>query len=267
MTASMEVTQTAEIVSLEDIHFIREGRHILADVGFRIQAGEHWVILGRNGSGKTTLLELMNGYQFPSSGQVRVLDNTYGQCDVREVRKRIGYISQSLYEKLNPADPVWEVVATGEFGFLRFYEAIPKGIREKSLDKLHEVGLLHMADQPLGTLSQGERKKAMLARSLMTEPSVLIMDEPCAGLDLFERERLLENINTLGEQSMTVIYVTHHLEEIVPMFTHVLLVEEGKVIACGEKRDVVTEENLMKAFQVPLRIEWFGDRPWIKVLG
>ncbi|WP_201318698.1 ABC transporter ATP-binding protein [Paenibacillus sp. EPM92] len=257
----------SDVLSMDHIHFIRDDRHILAGVHFNIRAGEHWVVLGRNGSGKTTLLELMNGYQFPSRGTVRVLGHTYGQCDVREVRKSIGYISQSLYEKLNPADPVWEVVATGEFGFLRFYETIPQGIREKSLDKLHEVNLLKLADQPLGSLSQGERKKVMLARALMTSPSILIMDEPCAGLDLYERERLLENINVLGGEQMTVIYVTHHMEEIVPMFTHVLLIEEGQVIASGAKRDVLTEDNLMKAFQVPIRIEWFGDRPWIKVTG
>ncbi len=107
----------SDVLSMDQIHFIRDDRHILAGVHFNIRAGEHWVVLGRNGSGKTTLLELMNGYQFPSRGTVRVLGHTYGQCDVREVRKSIGYISQSLYEKLNPADPVWEVVATGEFGF------------------------------------------------------------------------------------------------------------------------------------------------------
>ncbi|MBP1155483.1 MULTISPECIES: ATP-binding cassette domain-containing protein [unclassified Paenibacillus] len=256
----------SQVLSLQQIHFIREERHILSGVQLDIKSGEHWVILGRNGSGKTTLLEMMNGYEFPSRGKVQVLGNTYGQCDVREVRKQIGYISQSLYEKLNPGDSVWEVVATGEYGFLRFYEEIPAIAKEKAFQKLSDVKLGHLADQPLGTLSQGERKKVMLARSLMTRPSILIMDEPCSGLDLFERERLLENINELGEQQMAVIYVTHHIEEIVPMFTHVALIEQGELIASGLKREVLTEENLFRAFQVPIRIEWFGDRPWIKVL-
>ncbi|WP_010494119.1 ABC transporter ATP-binding protein [Paenibacillus elgii] len=254
------------VLSLQDIHFIREDRHILSGVNIDIRQGEHWVVLGRNGSGKTTVLELMSGYEFPTRGKVQVLGNTYGQCDVREVRKQIGYISQSLYEKLNAGDSVWEVIATGEFGYLRFYEEIPQSAREKAIAMLDKVKLAHMANQPLGTLSQGERKKVMLARALMTNPSILIMDEPCSGLDLYERERLLENVNVLGGQQMTVIYVTHHIEEIVPLFTHVVLIEQGRIIASGAKRDVLTEENLAKAYQVPIRIEWSGDRPWIKVL-
>ncbi|CAG7648206.1 ABC transporter ATP-binding protein [Paenibacillus allorhizosphaerae] len=256
----------SQVLSLNAIDFIREERHILSDVHLEVREGEHWVILGRNGSGKTTILEMMNGYQFPSKGQVTVLGNVYGQCDVREVRKKIGYISQSLYEKLNPGDSVWEVVATGEFGFLRFYEEIPAGVKEKAVGMLESVRLGHLASQPLGTLSQGERKKVMLARSLMTRPSILIMDEPCSGLDLYERERLLENINELGQQQMTVIYVTHHIEEIMPMFSHVVLIEQGRIIASGPKHEVLTEQNLYQAYQVPIRLEWFNDRPWIKVL-
>ncbi|NOU96941.1 ATP-binding cassette domain-containing protein [Paenibacillus sp. LMG 31456] len=255
-----------QVLSLKNIHFVREERAILSDIEIQANLGEHWVILGKNGSGKTTILELINGYQFPSSGQVQVLEHTYGQCDVREVRKKIGYISQSLYEKLNPADPVWEVVATGEFAFLRFYEEIPDEVRKKALRMLEEVRLPHLADQALGSLSQGERKKIMLARSLMTSPSILIMDEPCSGLDLFERERLLETVNRLGQQNITVLYVTHHIEEIMPMFSHVALIDDGKLIASGRKEDVLTEANLLKAFQVPVSLEWFQGRPWIKVL-
>ncbi|AEI41501.1 ABC transporter ATP-binding protein [Paenibacillus mucilaginosus] len=255
----------SQVVSLSDIVFIREQRSILSNVSLHVKEGEHWVILGRNGSGKTTLFELINGYQFPTSGGVEVLGHTYGDCDVREVRKRIGYISQTLYEKLSPADPVWEIVATGEYGYLRFYEQIPGDVRDKALAMLDSVGLKHLDMQPMSTLSQGERRKVMLARALMTRPSILIMDEPCAGLDLYERERLLANINELAAQSMTIIYVTHHIEEIIPLFTHVLLIEEGRVLAAGPKQEVLTEQHLEKAFRVPLSIEWAGDRPWIKV--
>jgi iron complex transport system ATP-binding protein len=255
-----------QVLSLKNVHFIREERSILSDIELQVNPGEHWVILGKNGSGKTTILELVNGYQFPSRGQVQVLQHTYGQCDVREVRKQIGYISQSLYEKLNPADPVWEVIATGEYAFLRFYEEIPEEVRQKALRMLEDVRLPHLADHSLGSLSQGERKKIMLARSLMTSPSILIMDEPCSGLDLFERERLLETVDRLGMQNITVLYVTHHIEEIMPMFTHVALIDDGKIIASGRKEEVLTEANLLEAFQVPVALEWFQGRPWIKVL-
>lgn len=256
----------SQVLSLSQISFIREDRNILSDIEWNVKPGEHWVVLGKNGSGKTTILEMLTGYQFPTRGQVQVLGNRYGQCDVREVRKRIGYVSQSLFEKLGPSDSVWEVVATGEFSYLRFYEEIPDELRDKALRMLERVRLRHLAGQPLTSLSQGERKKVLLARALMTEPSILIMDEPCSGLDLFERERLLQDINELGQQQLTVIYVTHHIEEIVPMFTHVMLLEQGRVIAQGEKQQVLTEENLVKAYQVPIQLEWFQDRPWIKVL-
>ncbi|NQX63251.1 ABC transporter ATP-binding protein [Paenibacillus qinlingensis] len=254
------------MIHLSDIHFIRGERHILNDVNVHIESGEHWVLLGRNGSGKTTLLEMMNGYEFPSRGTVDVLGNRYGQCDVREVRKKIGYISQSLFEKLSLIDPVLEVVATGEYAYLRFYQEIPQEVKDRALEMLTRVRIPHLADQPLGSLSQGERKKVMLARSLMSKPAILVMDEPAAGLDLFERERFLSDVNELSKQDVTVVYVTHHIEEIMPLFTHVAIIEQGELIASGRKEDVLTPENIHKAFGIHVALEWFQDRPWIKVI-
>ncbi|BFT71647.1 ABC transporter ATP-binding protein [Paenibacillus sp. P36] len=254
------------MIHLSHIHFIRGERHILNDVNVHIQPGEHWVLLGRNGSGKTTLLEMMNGYEFPSRGTVDVLGNRYGQCDVREVRKRIGYISQSLMEKLNLSDPVIEVVATGEYAYLRFYQEIPQEVLDRAMVMLERVRIRHLAHQTLGSLSQGERKKVMLARSLMMKPSLLVLDEPAAGLDLYERERFLRDVNELSKQDITVVYVTHHIEEIIPLITHVAIIEQGELIAAGPKKEVLTPENIRKAFDVDIELEWFQDRPWIKVL-
>lgn len=254
------------MIHLSGIHFIRGERHILKDVNVHIQPGEHWVLLGRNGSGKTTLLEMMNGYEFPSRGTVDVLGNRYGQCDVREVRKKIGYISQSLFEKLNLSDPVLEVVATGEYAYLRFYQEIPQEVKDRALVMLERVRIPHLAHQPLGSLSQGERKKVMLARSLMMKPSILIMDEPAAGLDLYERERFLTDVNDLSKQNITVVYVTHHIEEIIPLFTHVAIIEQGEIIAAGRKEEVLTPENIHRAFGIDITLEWFQERPWLKVI-
>lgn len=254
------------MIHLSHIHFIRGERHILNDVNVHIHPGEHWVLLGRNGSGKTTLLEMMNGYEFPSRGTVDVLGNRYGQCDVREVRKRIGYISQSLMEKLNLSDPVIEVVATGEYAYLRFYQEIPQEVLDRAMVMLERVRILHLAHQTLGSLSQGERKKVMLARSLMMKPSLLVLDEPAAGLDLYERERFLRDVNELSKQDITVVYVTHHIEEIIPLITHVAIIEQGELIAAGPKKEVLTPENIRKAFDVDIALEWYQDRPWIKVL-
>ncbi|MGO4530310.1 ABC transporter ATP-binding protein [Paenibacillus sp. 2TAF8] len=253
------------MVTMEQISLRREENQILDDVHLRIEPGEHWVILGRNGSGKTTLLEMMNGYMFPSSGRIEVLGNVYGQCDVREVRKEIGYISQTLIEKLTLRDPVWEVVATGAYAFLRFYQTIPDEVKSKAMQLLDEMGFAKLANQPLGTLSQGERKKVMLARSLMSEPKLLIMDEPCAGLDLYEREKMLMEIDRLRQRNMTVVYVTHHVEEIVPLFTHVALIRDGRIAAAGPKHEILTEDTIKNTYDIPVEVQWHEDRPWIRV--
>lgn len=253
------------VVVMQNISLRREENQILDDVHLRIEPGEHWVILGRNGSGKTTLLEMMNGYMFPSSGRIEVLGNVYGQCDVREVRKEIGYISQTLIEKLTLRDPVWEVVATGAYAFLRFYQTIPDEVKTKAMQLLEEMGFAKLANQPLGTLSQGERKKVMLARSLMAEPKLLIMDEPCAGLDLYEREKMLIEIDRLRQRNMTVVYVTHHVEEIVPLFTHVALIRDGRIAAAGPKHEILTEDTIKHTYDIPVEVQWHEDRPWIHV--
>ncbi|WP_145413504.1 ABC transporter ATP-binding protein [Paenibacillus xylanexedens] len=253
------------VVVMENISLRREENQILNDVHLRIEPGEHWVILGRNGSGKTTLLEMMNGYMFPSSGRIEVLGNVYGQCDVREVRKEIGYISQTLIEKLTLRDPVWEVVATGAYAFLRFYQTIPDEVKTKAMQLLDEMGFAKLANHSLGTLSQGERKKVMLARSLMAEPKLLIMDEPCAGLDLYEREKMLIEIDRLRKRNMTVVYVTHHVEEIVPLFTHVALIRDGRIAAAGPKHEILTEDTIKHTYDIPVEVQWHEDRPWIRV--
>lgn len=253
------------MIKMENITLRRGQDQILDDVNLSVKAGEHWAILGRNGSGKTTMLEMMTGYLFPTTGRIEVLGNVYGKCDVREVRKEIGYISQSLLEKLSLKDSVWEAVATGAYAFLRFYQAIPEEVQEKAISLLQTMNLGGLVNHPLGTLSQGERKKVMLARSLMAEPKLLIMDEPCAGLDLYEREKMLLEIDHLRQHNVSVIYVTHHIEEIVPLFTHVALIRKGRIAASGPKKEVLTKETIMHTYEIPVELQWHDERPWIRI--
>jgi len=253
------------MISMQNITLQRENDIILNDVSLEIKSGENWAILGRNGSGKTTLLEMMTGYLFPSRGRVEVMGNVYGQCDIREIRKSIGYISPSLLDRFAMTDPVWEVVATGAYAYLRFYETIPTEVKEDAYRLLEEMNMARLAEHTLGTLSQGERKKVLLARCLMGNPKLLIMDEPCAGLDLFEREKMLIEVDRLRQRDITVVYVTHHVEEIVPLFTHVALIKDGRLAGAGPKEQVLNKEMIMRTYDIPVELEWDGGRPWIKV--
>jgi iron complex transport system ATP-binding protein len=253
------------MIQLEAVNLRREEKQILSDINLHMKQGEQWVILGKNGSGKTTLLEMINGYMFPSQGTVNVLGYRYGTVDLREVRKEIGYMGQSLLEKLNLSDPVWEVVATGEFAFLRFYQTIPDEVIAKAKRMLEELQISHLSNQPLGVLSQGERKKVLLARAMMTSPKLLIMDEACAGLDLYEREKLLQGVTNFAGYGVQMVYVTHHIEEIIPVFTHVALLDQGRLAAAGPKHEVITSEILQRVYQIPIIVQWHQDRPWIRV--
>ncbi|OAB41258.1 ABC transporter ATP-binding protein [Paenibacillus antarcticus] len=253
------------MISMQNITLQRENDIILNDVSLEIKSGENWAILGRNGSGKTTLLEMMTGYLFPSRGRVEVMGNVYGQCDIREIRKSIGYISPSLLDRFAMTDPVWEVVATGAYAYLRFYETIPSEVKEDAYRLLEEMNMARLAEHTLGTLSQGERKKVLLARCLMGNPKLLIMDEPCAGLDLFEREKMLIEVDRLRQRDITVVYVTHHVEEIVPLFTHVALIKDGRLAGAGPKEQVLNKDMIMRTYDIPVELEWDGGRPWIKV--
>lgn len=253
------------MIQLEGVYLRREEKQIINDINIHMKRGEQWVILGKNGSGKTTLLEMINGYMFPSQGTVDVLGYRYGTVDLREVRKEIGYMGQSLLEKLNLSDMVWEVVATGEFAYLRFYQTIPEEVIAKAERMLEELQISHLSKQPLGLLSQGERKKVLLARAMMTNPKLLILDEPCAGLDLYEREKLLAGISNFAGYGVQMVYVTHHIEEIIPIFTHVALLDQGRLAAAGLKQEVVTADMLQRVYQIPIEVGWQQDRPWIRV--
>lgn len=253
------------MIQLQGLTFRRGERDILRGVNLHVKQGEHWTLLGRNGCGKSTILEMITGYLFPTSGTIDVLGNRYGRCDVREVRKKIGYISPSLIEKMTLQDPVWEIVASGAFAYLRFYEEIADEVKERAYIELQRVGLAALAEQPFGTLSQGERKKVLLARTMMVSPELLILDEPCAGLDLYERERFLQTLAELTTRKLSMLYVTHHIEEIVPLFTHVALMTQGQIVASGPKREVLTSVKLGEAYDLPLHIRWQDERPWIQV--
>ncbi|MCM3089901.1 MULTISPECIES: ABC transporter ATP-binding protein [unclassified Cytobacillus] len=265
----MSHTQCSSVISLEQISWKRNGKNILDHVSWEVQKGEHWALLGLNGSGKTTILNMITGYKWPNGGSVSVLGNVFGKTNIPELRRSIGWVSTSLDDKFQfrPADTALEIVLSGKFASIGLYEEITQQDLEQAKELMKQFGISHVENQTLTSLSQGEKRKAMIARAMMSSPRLLILDEPCNGLDIYSKEELLSSIEKMMSipDGPTVIYVTHHIEEIVPSISHVMLLKSGKVVAQGEKHTVVTERKLEETFRVPLSVEWENGRAWIRV--
>ncbi|MFB7642424.1 ABC transporter ATP-binding protein [Peribacillus butanolivorans] len=267
----MNQTKTSNnVISLKNINWKRNGNQILNGVSWEVQTGEHWALLGLNGSGKTSLLKMITGYQWPNSGgEVSVLGNIFGKTNIPELRKSIGWVSSSLDQEYQsrPNDTALEVVLSGKFASIGLYEEITENDVKKANKLLDQFRIKHLSNQFIQSLSQGEKRKAMIARALMSSPRLLILDEPCNGLDIYSKEELLTTIEdmTAAPSGPTILYVTHHIEEIVPSITHALLINSGNVIAKGDKKNTLTELLLEKTFRVPITLEWENDRPWIRI--
>ncbi len=236
----------------------RDGRWILADVGWTVRAGERWVVVGPNGAGKTTLLASAATTLWPTSGTVRVLGEELGSVDARTLRPRIGVASAGLAERLGRSIAALDVVLTGMTGALapwwdRFTDA--EVARARSL--LVELGVGALAPREFGSLSTGERQRVLLARTLMPDPDLLLVDEPAAGLDLRAREELVDALASLGPAGRPagIVLVTHHLEEIPPGFGHALVLASGRAVAAGPIAGVLTDAVLGAAYGLPLRVD------------
>ncbi|GAA4551142.1 ABC transporter ATP-binding protein [Streptomyces violaceochromogenes] len=244
---------------------VREGRALVDQVSWSVKEGERWVILGPNGAGKTTLLNLASTYLFPSSGTTAILGETLGRpgTDVFELRPRIGMAGIAMTEKLPKRQTVLETVLTAAYGMTATwhedYEDIDEQRARAFLDRL---GMSEYLDRRFGTLSEGERKRTLIARALMTDPELLLLDEPAAGLDLGGREDLVRRLGRLALDPIapSMLMVTHHVEEIPPGFTHVLMIRQGKVLAAGPLELELTSRNLSLCFGLPLVVEQSGER-------
>ncbi len=244
------------VIQARGVTLIKDRTPLIKNLDWTVQPGEHWAVLGLNGSGKTTLLDIINGYQFPTEGEITVLGKTFGQYDLRELRKSIGWVSTALQERLYGKEPVIEVVLSGKFASIGLYDAISETDREEAMKILQDLKIQSLADRRYRTLSQGEKQRVIIGRALMARPRILILDEPCGGLDIFARESLLKTIEALGKErnAPTLIYVTHHVEEILPVFSHTLLIREGEVFASGRTPEIMTQEKLTGFFKAPVRL-------------
>ncbi len=257
----------AHVLSVSALRIERSGTVILDDVNWRVRPREHWVILGANGSGKTSLLSALTGYLMPTSGQISVLGETYGESDWRELRKKIGLVSSSVRQMMSDEEPALETVASGKYAMIDFWGRLTRTEKAGALKLLRQVECGHLAERPWRVLSQGERQRVLIGRALMAKPRVLILDEPCAGLDPAAREHFLQFLQRLGQNkdAPTLILVTHHVEEIMPVFSHVLMLQSGRVLADGKTADVLNAKNLSCAFGARMQLRRFDRRYALKV--
>lgn len=253
----------SDVLAFAGVSVVRGGNLLLDDITWEVEEGERWVVLGPNGAGKTTLLQLASARMHPTSGVVGVLGEVLGAVDVFELRPRIGLASAAIAERIPRNEVVGNVVVTASYAIVgRWREEYDEQDYARAMSLLEALGAAQLADRTFGTLSEGERKRVQIARALMTDPEVMLLDEPAAGLDLGGREDLVQRLGQLAAdtEAPALVLVTHHVEEIPPSFTDVLLLRDGKVVAAGPLESTLTEANLSATFGLPLVVERHGDR-------
>jgi iron complex transport system ATP-binding protein len=251
------------LVDFTDVTVRRGGYTLVGPVSWRVELDEKWVILGPNGAGKTTLLRMAAAELHPTSGVAHVLGEVIGRVDVAELRPRIGLSSSALAARIPVDEKVSDLVVSAGYAVLgRWRERYERVDTDRAIDMLESVGAEHLADRSYGSLSEGERKRVLIARALMTDPELLLLDEPAAGLDLGGREELVGRLSEIAADpdAPATVLVTHHVEEIPPGFTHGLLLKEGQVVAQGLLEDVLTADNLSFAFHQSIALERIDGR-------
>jgi iron complex transport system ATP-binding protein len=256
------------IVNLKNIRFERSGHVILDNISWTIEEGQLWALLGANGSGKTTLLKVITGYEWPTEGSVEVLSKRYGECNLRELRKHIGWVSSSIENRLPEEDSAVEIVASGLDASMGIFRDVTESELKFAKDSLAMVNGQNFADRKFGILSQGEQQRVLIARALINRPSLLILDEPCVGLDPAAKERFLSDLSGLAnrQDAPTMIVVTHHIEEIDTWINWVMVLKNGKALSSGRKTEVLTSVTLSNAFDMNMRIKRDGQRYYISIV-
>jgi iron complex transport system ATP-binding protein len=251
------------VVRLDAAEVVEGGKHILGPIDWVVERAQRWVVLGPNGAGKSTLVRLVGGWRLPTRGSVRVLGERFGTTDLRDLRPRIGWVSGELERRLLPTMPVREVVLTGRHAALVRWRQVDTPADEARAEALLAwVGCAELADRQFGTLSDGERQRVLVARALLPEPELLLLDEPFAGLDLAGRELLVAALAEVAADPTAppAVLVTHHAEDIPPGFTDALLLRDGHIVASGPLDDVLTDTAVSDTFGVAVHVEQHAGR-------
>jgi len=253
----------ASVLELTDVSVVRDGNTILDSVSWAVDSEERWVVLGPNGAGKTTLLSIASASAYPTTGTARVLEDTLGRVDVFELRPRIGFASTALARKVPAGETVLDVVLTAAYSVTgRWNEEYEDIDTRRARRVLGEWKLDHLEQRRFGSLSDGEQKRVQIARAVMTDPELLLLDEPAASLDLGAREELLQLLGGYASSAFApgIVMVTHHVEEIPRAFTHALLLKNGRIQASGPLDDVITDDNLSATFDMGITVERHDGR-------
>lgn len=249
------------ILEMQELGFKAGNRYILKDIDWQVKKGEHWIVFGMNGSGKTTLLSIAAGFMNETHGTMEILGEQYNDENILDLRRRIGWVSGSFYDKHLSRESVLDIVLAGKFGTLGLdYDITDQDVR-RAKGLLRELRLGSKINYPFDFLSKGERQNVLIARALMTNPELLILDEPCTGLDIFSREYLLSTIRELAQTTdITIIFVTHHTDEILDVFPNSLLLQSGKIYANGQTKELFSSESLSAFLDYPVNVSWKENR-------
>lgn len=253
----------SDVLTVDNVSVRRGTNFLLRDFYLTVSEGQHWVVLGPNGAGKTTLLELAAGRMHPMTGKVGILEERLGRVDVFELRPRIGYASTALAGRIPNSEAALDTVLTAAYGVTgRWVEEYEKTDIDRAKDLLGAFDIMHLADRTFGTLSEGERKRVQIARALMTDPELLLLDEPASGLDFGGREELLSALTEIlsSKWAPATIMVTHHVEEIPAGITHALLLGGGTTVASGPIEETLTAESLSETFGLDVKLSRDGQR-------